>query len=468
MTRMANHQLGEPPAPGTELVDRPPRSSSREPSPGAIGRVGGYGLISLLVDAPGAQMFEAVSDDGELALLQVARCREAKSKADAAERRYFEKRIADATARIASERALEICAHGAADADDGSRALFWAFPFREEMRSLGAASSRIGDLLQFVDIALCLARRLAARHALGRVEPLLSEQLIVVGSEPGRAQLIGAPVHVSRAWLAPTMLEARLAPEEIVHGAPKVPGDLFRLGQALASLLSETVDFLPPNLSRLLARLSDGDSARRIPRATEVIVELEALRATIVRNRNAASAPTVQLSALQVEQVAALILRAAADSMRCEPSHPPGDHAIDELLLQAEDEGRRAPTTLDLDWLPNAETVLEVALTPRPHDTFILSSIDPCGAAETIVRPPSAPVAAPVAAPIAERSFDEALASPCGQDATLDLAADRADRLEPDLTASMSASIRFRWVDVAVGGGILAALAGMLIEALFG
>ncbi len=265
-----NEDAPEPSAPSTQLVERPKKAVRAQPEL----KIGAYTIVERIVLAPGAYLVEARGQSDERAILQLVRCREVKSEAEETERRYFEKRIADATNALAGEADIELHAHGAIDSPDGKRTLFWALPWIDGVHALADPQPKIRDLLHFVDIALSLAKRIASRHARERAEPLLTEHLIHIHPDRSSAELVGASIFVAHEWLSSDMLAARLAPEEILSRTVTPLGDLWRLGQALTSLAAGRADLCAPKLTALLARLLEGDPTRRFPRATEVIVEL--------------------------------------------------------------------------------------------------------------------------------------------------------------------------------------------------
>jgi hypothetical protein len=419
------------PPPGTQLVERPAKLARLNISTAAIDAssieaiesIGAYTLSKEIVRAPGAWLFEAIGQDQERYILQLTRCRPVQSAAQQYERRYFERRIADETALISSEPEMSVIAHGGLDRPDGSRVLFWALPWNDGIRGLADSPRRVRDLGHFLDLSLSLAKRLARRHALQRAEPLLSEHLILIPMDKPSAELIGVPVHVPHDWLATEMIASRLAPEEIMSGVPKETGDLWRLGQALTSLAVQSVDFVPVSVSELLAQLSEPDPARRMPRASQAIVELEALRASVESDRSIAGvldgiASTMSIQALAPDVVSSLMLHATADSTRVEAA------ALEqEMLLRAVAD--RVGPTIDLKFLPPEEML-------PFNDDLLLAATQTTPLADTLILPRSALEPA-IVEPLPISAFVEELPPSKEAEPTKDMASERSGDLDADL-----------------------------------
>jgi hypothetical protein len=244
-----------------------PRSVSGDDQGSA--RIGPYHVVRHLVSGPGAQMMEAASDAGEQVLLQIARCRPSRSSADESDKRAMIEAIQSLTEALRDE--LDILQHGHADSD-GETIIFWALPWDERAVELGLA--KIEDADELVSVGIHLASRLVQLHARGRLDPLLSERLIVIkGGEPWVA---GAPVRVPDRWLSPGMRGGRLAPEETLAKEPTRAGDLWRLGQTLKAL-TVYLDRLPTRVWRTLELLGHADVRVRVPSAAEALSIMESL-----------------------------------------------------------------------------------------------------------------------------------------------------------------------------------------------
>ena len=244
----------------------------------ALFRVGPYDVIRGVVRAPAAWLVEARGPSGEAVLLQLSQLRTADDETEIVQRINLERRVAKATAALFVESDLPILAHGGTDRDDGSRVLFWAMPWRSDVERLSTPGMYVEGTTHLLRIAVALTMRLATRHVLGGLEPLLHENMVVVS--PEGADLVGVPVHVSSTWLAEQMPASHAAPEELPEGQPTKAGDLWRLGHTLIALAPD-FDDLPQELRALLHALSATDPERRPARATEVLAELEAVHARI-------------------------------------------------------------------------------------------------------------------------------------------------------------------------------------------
>lgn len=312
----------------TRLVQRSPISGrtqeARIIAPGVLPlvRVGPYDVVRGLVRAPSAWIAEARGPNGEAVLLQLAHLRPVHGKVDLLHRQHLERALAQATAELFSEAEFAIMAHGGADRDDGSRVLFWALPWRPDAERLTNAALYVEGPAHLVKIGIALAKRLARRHVLGRLEPLLSEALVLV--EPEGAELCGVPVQVPPAWLSPDTPNARLAPEETANEDVTKVGDIWRLGQTMLSLASG-FDALPQTLVQLLDRMTVTDPRLRPPRITEVLVELESIHHDLDRGLELVrleAAGTSTFSALEPEELGQLLVRCLGDSTKVDSAHP--------------------------------------------------------------------------------------------------------------------------------------------------
>lgn len=312
----------------TRLVQRSPVSGrtqeARIIAPGVLPlvRVGPYDVVRGLVRAPSAWMAEARGPNGEAVLLQLAHLRPVHGKVDLLHRQHLERALAQATAELFSEAEFAIMAHGGADRDDGSRVLFWALPWRPDAERLTNAALYVEGPAHLVKIGIALAQRLARRHGLGRLEPLLSEALVLV--EPEGAELCGVPVQVPPAWLSPDTPNARLAPEETANEDVTKVGDVWRLGQTLMALAS-SFDAMPHALVQLLERMTATDPRLRPPRITEVLVELESIHHDLDRGLELVrleAAGTSTFSALEPEELGQLLVRCLGDSTKVDSAHP--------------------------------------------------------------------------------------------------------------------------------------------------
>ncbi|MCA9554896.1 MAG: hypothetical protein KC933_33000, partial [Myxococcales bacterium] len=242
-------------------------------------RVGPYDVLRPLVQAPGVFLAEARGPNQEATLLQMAALRATVNDEDVLGRRYLERTLAQETAALFSD-GFEVMAHGGASRSDGVRVLFWALPWRPEAERLGSAPMFVEGSEHLVVLARSLAQHLARRHVVGALEPLLTEHTVVIHHDG--AVPLAVPISVPGPWLAPESRPPRRAPEEQRTGKLERSGDLWRLGHLLAAL-AQPFSTVPQGMSRLIARLMDIDPAKRPPRATEVVVELDAIHADLAR-----------------------------------------------------------------------------------------------------------------------------------------------------------------------------------------
>lgn len=248
----------------------PALRSVGDDEPGAF-RVGPYSIIRDLVTAPGAQLMEACAEDGSQVLLQVVRCRPARNKTETRQVNRMLDELARDTFEAGTTGVCEILDHGHSETEYGT-AVYWALPWTEDAVSLGLARIETDD--ELVSVGILLAKRLHDLHAQDRLDPLLSERVLVVTQ--GEPTVIGAPVRVPDKFLARGVRPARLAPEETLANEPTKAGDLWRLGQTLKAL-TVTLDRLPTRVWRALELLGHPDVGVRIRTAVDGLQMLEAL-----------------------------------------------------------------------------------------------------------------------------------------------------------------------------------------------
>jgi hypothetical protein len=238
-------------------------------------QIGPYELIRTLVDAPGASFVEARDADGTQWLLQLAFLRATEKETDDEAEHDYIKMVEAATQHIGSDPDVMLQAHGAVKQSDGSTTLYWALPWPQDAYRLGHAKQDVSSTEELIWVARALLERMASRHDRGRLEPLLSELVLIV--RKGTTVLVGVPLHLPFAGLSDEMVPARLAPEERIAREPSLPGDLWRLGMALKEL-ARSIKPTSEALDRFLDALTQSDPERRLPSAREALLELKALK----------------------------------------------------------------------------------------------------------------------------------------------------------------------------------------------
>lgn len=336
-------------------------------------RVGPYEVLRPLVRAPGAFFAEARGPNQETVLLQMTPMRAVHGDSDAAARQNLEQFLAQKTAALFQDQDMVVMAHGGATREDGARVLFWAMPWRPEAERLGNAPLYVEGAEHLLVLCLSLARRVARRHVLGGHEPLLTEHVVAVQST--RADLIAVPVAVPSAWLAPEAPTPRWAPEERETGEPCRSGDLWRLGHTMGALAS-AFDTVPQGLDRVVRKLTEREPAARPPRATEIVVELEAIHAALSKGLPMVpleGTPTISMQTLSLDTLSAL-MQAALGHTTCEMAPEPAlllEPRVDAPVEVTLDDSAE-PTIQDLPMVRIAE-----APAPQLADTLMLDRVPP-------------------------------------------------------------------------------------------
>lgn len=247
-------------------------------------RIGPYIVVGELVTAPGVRIAEGRDLDGQRVLLQLARCRSAETDEQKSQRQDYVRMVAAATEHLSADADLAIHSHGAIADPDGTRTLFWALPWIEGAERLGRATTDIKTLDQLVAAATSLLERLANRHERGRLDPLLSEQ-VLVAKKTGAVEVAGVPIHLPDEWLVRDAPPARLAPEERETKDPTASGDLYRAGLVLRAV-SAQVDPVPDAFAALVEALTADNPAARPSSARDVLLELESMDGTLAASRD--------------------------------------------------------------------------------------------------------------------------------------------------------------------------------------
>lgn len=235
-------------------------------------------------------------------LVQTIRLKPVSSLAEHAERTYFEQTLATSSLEV---HGRSILAHGVVSEPDGHRTHYWALPFEAGM----TCPFQVRTVEELSSAGLSLARLLVESHACGQSEPLLSEGSIYGGRA---ARIAGVPVAVPPRWTADP-LPWRLSPEEAATDRATPAGDLFRLGVTLA-VAGEPLGDLG-DLAPIIEALCHPDPKRRIPRASEAVVLLEALL-------SAPCSSTTSADAAVPGYVCELLVETLGDSTRFEAVQP--------------------------------------------------------------------------------------------------------------------------------------------------
>lgn len=241
-------------------------------------RVGPYEVVREVLRAPGAILAEARDASGQPRLLQLTRLRGALSEDDRERRQKHEKVLAQRTMELIGDADIVVHAHGGADVEGGERVLFWALPWSDAPFLIDRAKGEPLSSSALIAAGVALAQRMAARHASGRVDPLLSEYLLRA-VELGRPEVIGVPIALDAEWMAPDMISARVAPEEMSTQDRRPSGDVWRLGKLLLALAEHTRD-LAEEARAVFAQLSDDDAQKRTPSAPSAVELLSKLDAS--------------------------------------------------------------------------------------------------------------------------------------------------------------------------------------------
>lgn len=234
--------------------------------------VGEARIEALLVEAPGAWVFRAREASGRRALIQVAPLAPA---TDADTPPFSERlRLVEAlTEQVGSDLEVDIEDHGFLPQPGRGGALFWRAPWTGAAERLG--QTRLQSAEDLVTAASSLLERLVARHARGRIDPLLDAALVV--PRTGGADLVGIPVSLPTPWLASGFAPPPLAPEERATGEARSLGDLWRLGEALRTL-SQGIKHRPEGFNGWLDQLTDPDPRHRVSSAREALEALRSFR----------------------------------------------------------------------------------------------------------------------------------------------------------------------------------------------
>lgn len=365
-------------------------------------------LEAVLIEAPGAWLYRGRDASGRRALIHVVPL--CPAGPDLPERLRI---VAAATAQLGQDPEVKLEDHGYERELGPGGTLYWRLPWTGAAERLG--QTEVGSESELVAAATSLLERLIARHARGRLDPLLHPHLIV--PRTGGADLVGIPVALMPSWLAPELEAPPLAPEERTGEEARPPGDLWRLGEALHSL-SQGVP-RPDGFDAWLDRISDPDPGHRLSDANEALFELEALQGTLATDRHRFS---TQAHALERPEKQTLIASDDANDDRTLTDVPIDGPRIDPAVKPRATGADEAPTM----WLKREEVsrvrrgagiespVQDAPTQPPTAAPPAAADAQPMGPKGTVVgvRLADDVVAAGRAPPT--RVFDDPAASPSG------------------------------------------------------
>ena len=342
--------------PGAEESDEATHRGAPAACPEAVGP---YLELRPLATAPGVRLFAAKEPSGRPVLLQVARCRAAESDEERRALGDYRRMVATATEQLAADPEVRLEAHGAGADPEGGPHLFWALPWADGAEAVG----RLGQLTASrgaIAVATGLARRLEERQRRGRLDPLLSEDLVYLDPH-GEARLAAFSIHLPLEGLDPEHPAPRLAPEEELRGEPRRSGDLWRLGRLLERLAAAAPGE-PPELLALSERLQAPDPAAR-PELAEVLTTLESIagRAVDLLEATSADMETVGVDAGPVDDGDAPIegwpglpaeAGAGQPTLTAEPTAIAESETPDETATRAEEPRAPAPRASSAPTVP--------------------------------------------------------------------------------------------------------------------
>lgn len=269
---------------GLAMAQGPSQDDASESSSPTLG---GYARVRELVRAPGMILAEGRGEPEGRVLLQLVPLRPAQgAEAEAAEADYVQM-LARATALLVESGESAPLAHGAAALPGLGTVAFWVLPWVE---GADAPRPHVDSADALSRAATALLERLRARHAAGRLDPLLSASA-VVASPKHPVAVMGLPLHLPADGLDPALAPAVTAPEE---AEPSAAGDLWRAGRALIEL-SAGLASVPAPLQAILQRLAAPELEARYPSAEQALLELEALDATVGASPDLEQLPTLAL-----------------------------------------------------------------------------------------------------------------------------------------------------------------------------
>jgi hypothetical protein len=266
-------------------------------SPSSVQSIGPWTVVRMIARCPGVDMYVGAQGKRQV-LLQVVLLRPADETEAKAQVRYT-RELAEQTEAAVPDPDAELIGHGVGERPEGGTALYWALPWHESAELLQPGGPKLEAPDELVILTHDLLERLVRRHEGGRLDPLLSESVVVTQGNRG-SSVLGFPVLVDPRWTDEEMAPPRLAAHEVDGHELKLnqTGDLFRLGKAVREL-GRPLGALPAPFVDLLRRFEGEaepfDSARQ---AIELLERLDAegglgLRSKTLSSPRIASAQTV-------------------------------------------------------------------------------------------------------------------------------------------------------------------------------
>ena len=241
---------------------------------------GPFAVTRPLARAPGAHFLEGRDPEGTPVILQIVHLR-APGAEDTASLRAFVRMVERATEHLGADPKTALIAHGSVDQDDGTTSLYWTVPWIAGAERLGLTTAPVPSVEALGDLATALLARAAARHAVGRLDPLLSPETVLFDAQ-GAPDVVGFPIHLPKTWRSADVRPAPLAPEEEAIDEPRRSGDLWRVGRILEVAGSRFSD-VPSGLQRCIARLSADTPTERYSSAESALRDVEAASTGTVR-----------------------------------------------------------------------------------------------------------------------------------------------------------------------------------------
>ncbi len=265
--------------------------------PSTVQTIGPWTIVRMIARCPAVDLF-AAQQGTKNALLQVVLLRPAADE-EAKQQVAYTRTIAELTESLTPDPDVELVDHGLGERPEGGNALYWAMPWNEAADLIRAGGPELESPDELVILTHDLLERLARRHEGQRLDPILSESLVVTRGALG-STVLGFPLVVDPGWTDEDMAPPRLAAHEAQEETPKpdAKGDMFRLGRALEEL-GRPLGALPGPFVDLIRRFQGHDEPLNDAReAIELLERLDhegglGLRSKTLSASRIASAQTV-------------------------------------------------------------------------------------------------------------------------------------------------------------------------------